>query len=309
MKIYHLLKWNNYLYRNAYKLYYENHEKKDCASESIVNFEVLGFVIYNSSFDFCYKKNVLPRNIHLDQIVSVPFVSDLFFIYSEVEVLFASLAIFIFIFSRLYQNSLQAYLNDERFACEFHYCIHRYRDFINKTTAYLRDNGIYQPLPESHKSLIHEKYLTRIDRICTRAQQTLSELIRDPSCYIVIKLLKENTDPLIMTLVHMKAYPDKYPNDYLTDILLHNREHENPSNLFQWILSKFYRINKDKQKDNDGAVNSCLFDTWDLGFLANDFSCEKHFDVNLCRGKLTKYKGGIIVPITVEYKIIGFYVF
>lgn len=294
-KVYIFFRWSYWLYKKLYKCSRNNEENKIIHSSIVKILKAIDFLFIVIPVIFCVNIHVKLEQ-HISNIVSefcqLPVINTLFDSFSKHTFLFVGLGVFMFFFSRLYRSTYKVYGNEEKISSEFHYLLHTYRDFVNRIVLYKKEHGILAP----DNDQIDYLYSQFFKDVCLSARQTMAEIINDKKCYIVVKLIEKKEGKLILN--HRQAFPDLHPNDYRNKVELFNFTPV-PTNLFQCILNKFNNI---IGKGFDETTKN-------LSMVCNDLKGSKAFDISLNEDVLTRQRACIIIPITINYKIEGFFCF
>jgi hypothetical protein len=318
MSIYQLIRHPRWLYRIICQLSYQNHEKKIILQRIIFFLEKTDKLILlipllfwveglladfaknlggqtstlSSSDNFLIKLSEL-----VTQFVKLPIIGNFHTIFLNQTFFSWFIAVFLFYVSRVLRNSYGVYRNEAEVSECFHAVNHDYRDFIDSVIALKKNHQIFKPtLMNGHSHALGPIYNAQIRELCRRAQHSMATLLNDNNCYISIKWLEDDGDGNYK-LRHDRSYPEYKPTEHVTDIDLINASVENPKTLFQKIINKFKNSNLE------------TLQTWNMGEISNDVKGDGNFDASLIKNNFSKIKATIVIPITVESSLKGFFCF
>ncbi len=245
-------------------------------------------------------RSIYSENEILVALVDTTILKSLFAMFTYNTYLFTSLSIFLFFFATLYRNTFRVYANEWILAEGFHSVNHRHRNFVDGILEYKKEHGIFhESLLGEHSDVLKQKYHELISALCHEARRLMAKIINDQDCYVTVKLLVEE-DETSYVLQHHQAWPPEIARGkHLTGVLLPKNSVDNPLNLFQVIINSFNSISSGEKE----------FQTWNFGLLCNDLKGESRFDRNLIGGNFSRYKASIIIPLTIDYALVGFFCF
>lgn len=282
------------IYNFLYKYSNYNHEAKILHQKLSRILSVFDFLFLAVPLLFIAQHKIWPVNPLLSELFKQPVLNSLYAMFTFNGWLFSLLSFSLYSFSRLYRSTYKVYQNDNEFVYGFHYLAHNYRDFINETIKFKRKYNILRPIgfEGEHKEFLTLQYTNQIKTICIECQRILAKIINDNDCYISIKLL-ESIDAQKAMLRHYGSFPDEHMGHHINNVKVRIDDITKPDNLFELILKRF---NETKR-------------SWDLGIVFNDLRGHENFDASLIKNDFSKYKASIIIPITIDYKIVGFFCF
>lgn len=296
MKLYTYFRWWPNLYSKIYHFYEVYHEKKVAYQISAKVVKWWDKALLMAPVIFVGHQN-FPNNELLVAIVNIPGIRTFHQYYLYNSTLFSVLAVILFLCSEIFANNLKSIENEKKVATCFHFVNHRYRDFVDELLIFKKKKNIWSDtVMNGQADFIVSKYAAIIYDMCRRAQRAMASIINDPECYISIKWLEATGDRDVLILNHDKSFPASEQRKNVTHLKLLRAAGTPPKTLFQVIMNKF---------DNPDQEPT---DTWEWGIKSNDVQGHRNFDVNL-PGFDNKIKSTIVLPITINSSLTGFFCF